>query len=150
LREVVAGIRQIRGEYNVPPANVLRAVVVGAPDLAPVIERERAFVTQIARTEITFAAAAPAGPAAHVVLRGGGEVVLPLEGIVDVARELKRIGDELAQLEKQLKALEARLANPGFVAKAPPAVVDAERAKAAEWRARCEQMAAKVRALSAK
>ncbi|HKS05008.1 MAG TPA: valine--tRNA ligase, partial [Gemmatimonadaceae bacterium] len=62
LREVVAGIRQIRGEYNVPPANMLNATIVGAPDLEPVIARERAFVTQLARTDITFAAAAPAGP----------------------------------------------------------------------------------------
>ena len=147
LREVVAGVRQVRGEYNVPPANMLSAVVVGARDLAPVLERERAFVERLARAEITIADAAPRGAAAHVVLRGGGEIVLPLEGIVNVSRELERLTDELTQLQKQLAALDARLANPGFVAKAPPAVVEAERQKAAEWRARCEQIAAKVRAL---
>jgi valyl-tRNA synthetase len=93
--------------------------------------------------------AAPSGAAAHVVLRGGGEVVLPLGGLVDVAKERERVGTELAQLQKQLAALEGRLANAGFVSKAPPPVVEAERAKAAEWRARAEQLAAKIAALGA-
>ena len=82
-----------------------------------------------------------------VVLRGGGELILPLAGIVDVAREVERIKTELAQLEKQLGALEGRLANQGFVAKAPPAILQAERAKAVEWRARRDQFVEKIRAL---
>jgi valyl-tRNA synthetase len=147
LQEIVASIRQIRGDYNLPPSQITPAILVGSDDLAPAIERESAFVMRMARSTITVEAAAPEGPAAHVMLRGGGELVLPLAGIVDVARERERVAAELAQLEKQLAALEGRLANPGFVAKAPPAVIDAERQKAAEWRARREQLSAKLRAL---
>ena len=147
VREIVAGIRQIRGEYGIPPSQVIPAVLLGAADLASTLEREQAFVERLGRAELSVADRAPAGAAAHVILRGGGELVLPLEGIVDVSRERERVQTELAQLEKQLIALDARLGNAGFVAKAPVAVVDAERRKAGEWRSRRDQLAAKVRAL---
>jgi valyl-tRNA synthetase len=148
LRELVLGIRQIRGEYNVPPGQMIPAVLVGAADLAPVLERDGAIVARLARTELVLSDTAPAGAAAHVVLRGGGEVVLPLGGLVDVAREKTRVADELANLQKQLTSLEGRLANAAFTAKAPPALVEAERAKAGEWKARVDQLAAKLEALA--
>jgi valyl-tRNA synthetase len=149
LREIVAGIRQIRGEYNVPPGQVIPAVLVGAADIAPLLERDGAIVARLARTELQLADTAPEGAAAHVVLRAGGELVLPLGGLVDVARERQRVGTELEQLRKQLAALEGRLANPGFVNKAPAAVIEGERAKAVEWRSRAEQLAEKLAALDA-
>ena len=149
LQEIVAAIRQVRGEYAVAPAVTTDAWLVGADDLAPVLERERAFVTTVARARIAVTSAVPAGPASHVVLRGGGELRLALAGVVDLARERERVATELAQLEKQLTGLEARLANAGFTAKAPAAVVEAERAKAAEWRTRRDQLAGKLRALTA-
>jgi valyl-tRNA synthetase len=145
LQEVVASIRQIRGEYNVPPSQITPAFLRGADDLRATLEREQAFVTRISRANVSIASDGVKG--AHVVLRGGGELILPLTGIVDVARELERIRGELAQLEKQLGALEGRLANQGFVAKAPPAIIEAERAKAAEWRSRRDQFTEKIRAL---
>jgi valyl-tRNA synthetase len=147
LRELVVGIRQIRGEYNVPPGQMIPALLVGADDLAPVLERDGAIVTRLARAELRVSASVPEGSAAHVVLRGGGEIVLPLGGLVDVAREKQRVREDLAQLEKQLASLEGRLSNPGFTNKAPAAVVEAERAKALEWRARAEQLTAKLAAL---
>ncbi|HYV96435.1 MAG TPA: valine--tRNA ligase [Gemmatimonadaceae bacterium] len=147
VQELVAGIRQIRGDYNVAPSVPTPAVLVGADDLAGALEANRAFVERMSRSPVAVAPSAPAGPAAHVVLRGGGELVLPLAGIVDVAKEQARVSEELSSLEKQLKSLEGRLANTGFVAKAPPAIVEAERRKADEWRARREQLAAKHRAL---
>ncbi len=56
---------------------------------------------------------------------------------------------EHTQLDTQLTALEARLANEKFVAKAPEAVVAAERTKAADWRTRCDQLRAKLAAIGA-
>jgi valyl-tRNA synthetase len=146
LREVIAGVRQVRGEYGIPPGQVVPAFLVGAADLSPTIDRERAFITRHARADLKVADA-PQGPAAHVVLRAGGKLILPLAGVIDIARERERRSAELAQLTKQLAALDARLANTGFVAKAPPAVVEAERRKAEEWRARREELDATVRSL---
>jgi valyl-tRNA synthetase len=81
------------------------------------------------------------------VLSGGNEIILPLEGVIDVTRECARLRQELANLEKQLAGLTQRLANEQFVARAKPEVVAAERQKESEWRARSEQLRAKVHAL---
>ncbi len=149
VREVVMGIRQIRGEYNVAPGQMVPAYVVGRPDVAEGLAREAAVIARLARAQLAVSADAPGGAAAHVVLRGGGEIVLPLGGLVDLARERQRVTTEMEQLTRQLAALDARLANAGFVAKAPASVVEAERAKAADWRARVGQLAAKLDALAA-
>jgi valyl-tRNA synthetase len=81
------------------------------------------------------------------VLGGGAEVVVPLAGLVDLAREREKLDKELASLDAQLAALRGRLANAGFAARAPAAVVEAERDKARAWAERREQLAAKRLAL---
>jgi valyl-tRNA synthetase len=85
--------------------------------------------------------------AAHAVLSGGAQLVVPLAGIIDIEKECTRLGGELSQLEKQLTSLRARLANEGFTSRAPAQVVEAERNKEREWSARQEQLARKVESL---
>jgi valyl-tRNA synthetase len=74
-------------------------------------------------------------------------LIVPLEGLIDVAKECARLRTELAALEKQLGALEARLENPGFMSRAPAQVVESERAKAEEWRSRRDLMRSRIEGL---
>ena len=90
---------------------------------------------------------APEGAAAHALLGDGLGVAIPLAGIVDVAKERGKLEAEFAQLDRQLAGLRGRLANPGFTSKAPAAVVDAERAKEAEWSTRAAQLREKITAM---
>jgi len=78
---------------------------------------------------------------------GEFDVVVLLEGLVDLEKECARVRAELEQLEKQLGALEQRLANESFVSRAKPEIVDAERRKLGEWTVRREQLASKKRTL---
>ena len=96
-----------------------------------------------------MANAAPAGAAAHVVVAVGLEVVVPLAGMIDLDKEAARVSAELENLAKQIVALDGRLSNEKFTAKAPAAIVDAERAKLVEWKAKRDQLAAKLRSFSA-
>ncbi|MDP1889510.1 MAG: valine--tRNA ligase [Gemmatimonadaceae bacterium] len=146
VKDVITAVRQIRNDYVLPPTQALTAHLDGNAPAAALALAEAAFVQRMCRTELV-AGAAPAGAAAHALLAGGLEVVIPLEGIVDVAKERGKLETELTQLDKQLTGLRGRLANPGFTAKAPAAVVDAERAKAAEWTTRTELLRAKIRAM---
>jgi valyl-tRNA synthetase len=81
------------------------------------------------------------------VLPDGSEVIVPLGGVVDLARECGKLRAELGQLDAQLASLSARLENQGFVGRAPAAVVESERKKHGEWTNRREQLAEKVKAL---
>ena len=148
VRDAVSALRQLRGEYNITPGKQLAAIVVPAPNARPVFAAEAALIGRLTKCTVTLADAAPTGEAAaHQVLADGSEVVLPLAGTIDVAKECARLQQELASLDKQLGGLRQRLANDNFVSRAKPEIVEAERQKEREWSARREQLAAKVKTL---
>jgi valyl-tRNA synthetase len=145
VRELVTALRTIRSEYRVPPGQTVEATVVpSGAGARRVFDEERGVVARLTRCATAVSAAAPAGAAAHAVLSDGSEVVVPLAGLVDVEKECARLRGELATLDRQLGGLAQRLANPGFVSRAKPEVVDAERVKQRDYAARREQLARKV------
>jgi valyl-tRNA synthetase len=147
-RAAVSAIRQIRAEYNVTPGKMVEAVVIGRDAAAStVLAEESALIGRLARATIAASGEAPAGAAAHALLPDGSEVVVLLAGLVDLEKECARVSTELAQLEKQLGALEQRLANENFTSRAKPEIVEAERAKLGEWTTRRDQLASKKRTL---
>ena len=75
-------------------------------------------------------AAKPENAMAAVVV--GIEVYLPLAGLIDVEKENARLNKELAAIDKELSRVEGKLGNAGFLAKAPEAVIEKEKAKAEE------------------
>jgi valyl-tRNA synthetase len=149
LRAVVQAARQVRAEYAVQPGAWIEATVVASAGIAEALAPQLETIASLARTRVSIAADAPPGAAAQVVLGPECTVVVPLAGMIDLDRERERLSAELAQLDGPLAALEGRLANDRFIAKAPPAVIEAERAKAADWRARRAQLQARIAALQA-
>jgi len=153
VREAIDAIRGLRAEYGVQPGNPIKAFVgtgssgAALDAAAQTLVANSALVQRLARCELSRDAA-PSGAAAHAVLPSGLELVLPLAGMVDVAKERARLQTELDGLVKQLDALRGRLSNEKFTAKAPAAVVEAERAKEREWSARADQLRAKVAELT--
>jgi valyl-tRNA synthetase len=147
LREIVEAMRRVRSEYGVAPNKMVEAFIVAAPVYRQMFDDESSLIGRLAKTALTPVERAPSGPAANVIIPGGTELIVPLEGLIDVARECARLRTELAGLEKQLTALEARLENPGFLGRAPAQVVDSERAKAQEWRSRRDLMRSRIEGL---
>ncbi len=151
VREAVDALRQIRAEYAIAPGKAIAATAIPAGAArAAVFAEEAGTIERLARVTLTVAAAAPAAPAgaaSSALLRDGSEVSVPLAGLVDVDRECARVRAELSALETQIAALDARLGNAQFVAKAPPAVVRSERDKLGEWTGRRDQLRRKVEAL---
>jgi valyl-tRNA synthetase len=146
VRDAVGALRQIRADYRIPPGRVLDAVVIPVPAATPVFVEEADAIGRIARYTVRVVAETPAGAAAAAVLSDGSRVVVPLEGVIDVAKECARLRAERDQLASQLDALRKRLAGP-FAAKGRPDVVAAERRKAEEWTGRLSQLDGHLRAL---
>jgi valyl-tRNA synthetase len=150
VREAVSALRQLRADYNLPPAKLVDAVIVlgpGTTQNADALALEAGTIGRLTRSTVSVRSGAPEEAAAHALLARGASVVLPLAGLVDLDKECARLRGELAGLEKQLATLEQRLGNPGFVSRAPAHVVDAERRKLDEWKSRREQLSAKVQSL---
>lgn len=83
----------------------------------------------------------------ELVVSEGVEVLLPLAGLFDAAKELARLTKQEAKLVKELSQLEGRLNNKSFVDKAPEAVVAEVREQAAELRGKLEAVQAKMQQL---
>jgi len=143
LQEAIVALRRFRAEHQVPSSSRPRLLVVPADDAQAALFRAEAdSVRRLARLDaVEVASAAPPVPSAKL-LGGGAELYLTLEGLLDLDEERARLGRELAALDAERTRAEAKLANPQFLAKAPPPVV----AKARERLAEVDQALAKVRA----
>ena len=137
LMELIGAVRTLRSEYNVPAAAHVRLRLgnVG-PALRAALEVEERALTRLARVDtVAYAEDGEQGQGvgAHQVLRGGAELFLPLEGIIDLDRERTRLEEEIQRLEGQIRSTEGKLGNDQFVSRAPAEVVEKERTKAAAF-----------------
>jgi valyl-tRNA synthetase len=143
LQEILRAIRNQRAERNVKPALRIPATLVTGEALLDQITADAGIIASLAgldTTRLTILASLPEKPAGSISLVAGNiEIYLPLSGMVDVAEERARLERDLAGVQGQIARLENLLASP-FAQKAPPNVVEGERAKLAG----CRDDAAKI------
>ena len=135
LKSLVDACRTLRGEMNVSPATRLPLYTVGDADFmraaGPVLQAlAKLNEVRVFDDEGSWAAAAQAAPVAVV-----GEARLCLFMEIDVAAEKARLGKEAARLEGEIAKANGKLSNEAFVAKAPPAVIDQEKKRVADFTA---------------
>ncbi|NLV73463.1 MAG: valine--tRNA ligase [Chloroflexi bacterium] len=139
LMELVRGIRNARAEYKVEPMRRVKAVFAAGASIA-MLEQESDILATLARLDpdrLEIVRSLETKPAkAYTLIVGDVEAYLPLADLIDLERELARIDEETRQQEKELERAQQLLANQGFLARAPRAVVDKERDKVAVITAR--------------
>lgn len=140
VQEAIHAIRNARAEYNVEQHRRIPALV-SAGSYGAYFEEMRESIKMLARVDdgLVIAERVPAPEQAVTLALGGATVYLPLAGLVDLEAERKRLRDELAALEAQIARSEGLLAGD-FSRRAPAAVVEKERAKLADLRARRDQV----------
>jgi valyl-tRNA synthetase len=138
---VVRNLRAVAGLKPAQPAPV--QFVTGRPELAAVLSASSADITALTRAmrvEVLDPGAADEAPATKALAGVSGElqVLLPIEGLVDLDALRGRLEKDIAKAEKEITGLSGRLANPNFAGKAPPEVVAECRANLAEAEAQAE------------
>jgi valyl-tRNA synthetase len=134
LLDTINAVRTIRGELTIPAGSSLEAIVI-APDAetAALLEGQHTRITKLARIEkvtVQVGGERPRGAALQVA--GPLEVLVPVAGLIDTQAELVRLDKTIAKTEASLNATRAKLANEGFVARAPEEVVETEREREAQ------------------
>jgi len=132
-RELITAGRALRADYGIPPAKPVRYIVQAADAAtADRLLRDRATLVALLRAEsVEVTAAADPLPMPGALGRIGS-IYLPLDGLVDIPAEIKRLSGELDKTRGFLAGVQAKLANENFVAKAPAAVIEQQRARQIE------------------
>ena len=133
LKALVDACRTLRGEMNVSPAQRLPLYVTGDEaflrTMGPTLQAlAKLSEVKLFVTEAEWAAAAGAAPVAVV---GDARMALFME--IDVAAEKQRLDKEIKRLEGEVTKAQGKLGNEAFVAKAPPAVIEQEKKRVAEF-----------------
>ncbi|MFC1965506.1 valine--tRNA ligase [Chloroflexota bacterium] len=141
--EIIRSIRNARVQNNVENSRWIEAQIY-AGKLTPVISAYSQTIETLARARpVTFKETKEERPAdkdALVLVLKDVEVVIPMESMVDLEAELKRLEKEIAGVQDAVTSLEVRLSDKAFLTKAPASIVDKERDKLAVVKDKLERL----------
>ena len=131
LKQAIVAVRNIRAEMNIAPGKPLELLLRGcSADAERRVNENRGFLQTLARLEsITVLPADDKGPVSVTKIIDGAELLIPMAGLINKEDELARLAKEVAKIEGEISRIENKLANEGFVARAPEAVIAKEREK---------------------
>jgi len=146
IYESAGRMRNLKAEYKVGSRKDVRFIFKSAPEWLAEESKVLSLLVGAKEIEIDSTYDAPKGtPAAITVV---GEVYLPLDGLIDVAAEKIRLTKEIENIRIEVKKSEGKLGNASFVDRAPPEVVEQEKARLEDWKTKLEQMGEMLAALS--
>jgi valyl-tRNA synthetase len=142
LKVFVIGVRQIRGDSNLPRSTALSVQLADASAVDRArAERHAAHLRKLAGLErIDVLAPGASVKGAAIALLGAMRILVPLAGLIDVASERDRLGKQLAKSRDDAAKSRRKLENQSFVANAPAEVVAKERERIAELDRRAAQL----------
>ncbi|HAA90791.1 MAG TPA: valine--tRNA ligase [Peptococcaceae bacterium] len=150
LMEVIRAVRSLRRELNLPPTKLVNCILVTDEERwSGLLQEYGGYLKDLAGVEdfrILETGGEKPSQALTAVVRGV-EIYLPLAGLVDLDKEIQRLEKEFRTLENELKKVRAKLGNEKFLAKAPPEIVEKERAKEEELEKKREAIARRLVAL---
>jgi len=134
LMEAIRSIRNLRGELNIHPGRSVRCVIIAGPGAQSLLRDYAGYIKHLAGVEPLELAdgVAPKPARALTAVVRDAEIYVPLEGLVDLDKEIARLQKEADAVALALQRVKGKLSNRSFLAKAPPDVIEKERAKEEE------------------
>jgi valyl-tRNA synthetase len=145
IYETAGRLRNLKAEYHLGSRKDVRFIVKGA--LAWLSGETKVLALLAGAAEIVLDSAYEAPKGTPAALTPVGEVYLPMEGLIDVEAERIRISKEIEKIKIEVKKCEGKLGNASFVDRAPPEVVEQEKARLGDWQAKLGQLGEMLAAL---
>lgn len=135
LVEIIRSVRNIRAEVNTPMSKKINMLVKVKDDhILQVLDKNRSYLERFCNPEeLKMGKDIMIPDKAMTAVVTGAEIILPLEGLINIAEEIARLEKELDKWNKEVERVQKKLSNEGFVKKAPEKVIAEERAKEADY-----------------
>ncbi|MEK5325196.1 valine--tRNA ligase [Aeribacillus sp. FSL M8-0254] len=135
LVDVIRSVRNIRAEVNTPMKKQVDMIIhAHSEEVKNQLEKNRSYLERFCNpSSLTIDTNIEAPDKAMTAVVSGAEVFLPLEGLINVEEEIKRLEKELEKWNKEVERVQKKLANERFIKKAPKEVVEEERAKEKDY-----------------
>ena len=149
IMNAVKAVRNKRAEMNIPPSKKASMVIV--TERGDVFEKGSVFFEKLASASsvvITDNASNVDDNSAHVIV-DGAQIYMPMGELVDTEKEIARLNEEKKRLLSEIKRVEGKLSNEGFVAKAPAKVVEEEKAKGEKYKQMLQNVEESLKAFGA-
>ena len=150
VQEAVRLVRTMRSEFTVPPGQRVRVHLKTEPgfEAASFLAGHRDLMELLmTASEVTFSESGPSAPGSIPVVGTGFEAYVFIREVIDVNEQVAKLTREIEKSGGALTAVERKLANPSFVAKADEAIVAKEREKKAELERKIAKMTDYIREL---
>lgn len=144
VMDVIRTVRNIRAQMNVPPSR--KATLKIRTDREADVKECELYIKRLAgASEVVLMEEGQTEKGAASAVTELGEIFLPLGELVDISKELERLGKEKANLESEIKRASGKLANEKFTSKAPEKVVNEEREKLAKYQDMLEKLLEQIK-----
>ena len=149
LMDFIRSVRTVRNEMNTPLSKQIN-IIAKVSDAAhyAILKENESYIARFSNPEeFVYGEDVEAPSDAVTSVITGAEIYLPLAGLINIEDEIARLEKEAEKLQQEVDRVEKKLSNEKFVAKAPAAVVEAERAKGADYQAQREAVLERIATL---
>ncbi|MBN2899499.1 MAG: valine--tRNA ligase [Clostridia bacterium] len=152
IMTAIRNIRNVRAEMEVVPSRKARLHVLAEDEVAAIFGENREYLEALAScSEVIIESDRQAIPEDAVsVIINRGELFLPLADLIDFKKELERLNKEREKLEDEVSRVEKKLANEGFVSKAPAKLIEEEKAKLEKYAGMLKTVLERITAMESK
>jgi valyl-tRNA synthetase len=149
LVEMIRAVRNIRAEVNTPMSKKIKMLVKAKDEtVLKAIENNRGYIERFCNPEeLQMGVDLETPEKAMTAVITGLEIILPLEGLINIDEEIARLEKEFDRLNKEVDRVQKKLSNEGFMKKAPESVVAEERAKEDDYREKRAIVEARIKEL---
>ncbi len=149
LVAIIKSVRNIRAEVDTPMSKQIQLLIQAETEaIAEELESERQYLERFCNpSKLIIATDLDTPEQAMTAVVTGAQVYLPLEGLIDFDKEIARLEKELEKWTKEVQLVRKKLSNPGFVNKAPEAIVEKERQKEKDYLDKQEKVQERLKEL---
>lgn len=146
LVDIIRSVRNVRAEVNTPMSKQVKLLVKAkTEEIAGKLEQNRSYLERFCNpSELTIGTNVSLDEKAMTAVVTGAELILPLQGLINIEEEIARLQKELAKLDKEVERVQKKLSNQGFIAKAPESVIEEEKAKEKDYVEKREAVQARI------